>query len=89
MIGREIYHQNFSYFAASPSIIGKLITAEIIIIMTINCLINNFMRYPFAMINTPTKKHKAKKTYNQISPNATLAYVLKNINTGDPSAKYS
>ncbi|MEI7918780.1 MAG: hypothetical protein WCH65_00785 [bacterium] len=41
------------------------------------------------MINTPTKKHKAKKTYNQISPNATLAYVLKNINTGDPSAKYS
>jgi hypothetical protein len=68
--------------------IGKLITAEIKNIISINCLIINFIKYHFAIITIPTKKHKAKNTYNPTSPNAILAYVLKNISTGDPSAKY-
>jgi len=42
-----------------------------------------------AIISIPTRKHKAKKTYNPTSPNATLAYVLRNIKTGDHSAKYN
>ena len=60
--GQEIYHQNFSYFATSPSMIGKLITAEMMIIIIINCLINNFIKCPLAIMSIPTKKHKAKKT---------------------------
>lgn len=60
--GQEIYHQNFSYFVTSPSIMGKLITAEMITMTTINCLITNFIKYPLAMMIIPTKKHKAKKT---------------------------
>ena len=30
----------------------------------------------------------SKKIYSPTSPNAILAYVLRNISTGDPSAKY-
>ncbi|HBB03546.1 TPA: hypothetical protein DCZ39_01395 [Patescibacteria group bacterium] len=87
MTGQEIYHQSFSYFVTSPSIIGKLMIAETITITTTNCLINSFIRYPFAMMRIPTTKHKAKKTYNPTSPKATLAYVLRNMTTGDHSAK--
>jgi hypothetical protein len=60
--GRDIYHQNFSYLATSQSMIGKFITAEMITITTINCLISNFIRYPLAMMSIPTRKHNAKKT---------------------------
>lgn len=68
---------------------GKLITAEMMTMITINCLRSNFIRYPLTIMRMPTKKHKAKNIYNPISPNARLAYVLKNNNTGDHSAKYN
>lgn len=85
--GQEIYPPSFSYFVTSQSIIGKLITAEMMIITMINCLIRSFIRYPLAMIAIPTKKHNAKKTYSPTSPNAMLAYVLRNVSTGEPPAK--
>ncbi len=87
--GREIYHQSFSYFVISQSTIGKFITADTITIITINCLIMSFIIYHFAIITIPTRKQSAKNTYNPTSPNAILAYVLRNIRIGDPSAKYS
>jgi hypothetical protein len=71
--GQEMYHQSFSYLSTSPSMMGKFITPEIIMIMTINCLMISFIRYHFAIMIIPTKKHNAKKTYNPISPNAMLA----------------
>lgn len=89
MTGQEIYHQSFSYLSTSPSMMGKFITPEIMMITTINCLMISFIRYHFAIMMIPTKKHNAKKTQSPISPNAILAYVLRNIITGDHSAKYS
>lgn len=41
---------------------GKFITAEMIIMITINCLISNFIRCPLAIMNIPTRKHNAKNT---------------------------
>lgn len=60
--GHDIYHQSFSYLLTSPSMIGKFIIADIIIMMTTNCLIINLIKYHFAMMRIPTRKQSAKKT---------------------------
>jgi len=71
--GREIYPPSFSYLMISPSMIGKFKIPETITMTIINCLINNFIRYHFAMMRIPTRIHNPKKILSPISPKAMLA----------------
>jgi len=67
---------------------GKLIIAEISNINRSDCLMSCLIRYPFAMIKIPVRIDNAKNIFKPILPKAMLAYSVRNVNVGDPLAKY-